>query len=479
MGNAAECSSKAIVHIGFGAFHRAHQLTYIQDLNDAGENWRVCEVSLFSTKDIQALKDQDLRFNVLEQNDSGQDIKEISCVNEALHPQIDGMDKVIERVSREDVELITLTVTEKGYGVVPGTMTLDWRNAQFTEDLQSFKRPKTLIGFLASVLCERYIKGKKPITLLSCDNVLSNGKVLKAAVTEFCRKVDVNIANWVSEEVAFPCSMVDRIVPAMNAESRTLLERSLNADGSVKDSVGVVTESFKQWVVEDHFAGEKPPLDRVGVSFVSDVSPFEEMKLRMLNGAHSALAYLGFLAGYETVSDAIADLHFRKLISVFMLQEQGVTLESMTAEANKAYADALIKRFSNPHLHHRLSQIAMDGSQKIPQRLFPAMQANIAAGRSHTIASLVIAGWLRYVLGVDENGESYSVFDPCSELFSSVHEVTGVSLTSAKKLLADSMLFPEWFRENTALNIEVCAAFSRICETGVKAEVARLSLELK
>ncbi len=479
MNEQSDSSASTVVHVGFGAFHRAHQLRYFQDLNDLGEQWNVCEVSLFSTGGIEALKNQDLRFNILEQHENGQDIKEISCIKEALHPHIDGMEKVIDRLSRDDVELITFTVTENGYGVVPGTMSLDWSNAKFTEDLQSFKRPKTLVGFVASVLCERYLKGKKPLTLLSCDNLLSNGKVLKAAVTEYCRRVDVNIAAWVEAEIAFPCSMVDRIVPAMNKDSRVLLERTLDPEGGKKDAVGVITESFKQWVVEDHFAGRKPALDRVGAMFVEDVAPFEEMKLRMLNGAHSALAYLGFLAGYETVSDAIADLHFRKLISVFMLQEQGITLTTMTPEKIQKYASALIQRFSNPHLHHRLAQIAMDGSQKIPQRIFPAMHINITEGRSHTVASLVIAAWLRYVLGENEEGETYAVFDSCVERFSSVREETGISLNSAKALLADEELFPDWFRHNTALNIEICAAFSRLCETGAKAEVARLSQEIK
>lgn len=479
MNEIPEGSASTVVHVGFGAFHRAHQLRYFQDLNDLGERWNVCEVSLFSTGDIQALKDQDLRFNILEQHEKGQDLKEVNCIKEALHPHIDGMEKVIERLSRNDVELITFTVTEKGYGVIPGRMSLDWSNAKFTEDLQSFKRPKTLVGFVASVLCERYLKGKKPLTLLSCDNLLSNGKVLKAAVTEFCRRVDVKIAAWVNDEIAFPCSMVDRIVPAMTKESRKLLAHALDKEGEHVDSVGVVTESFKQWVVEDNFAGRKPSLDRVGVTFVEDVSPFEEMKLRMLNGAHSALAYLGFLAGYETVSDAIADMHFRKLMSTFMLQEQGITLNVMAPEEIQHYADALITRFSNPHLHHRLAQIAMDGSQKIPQRILPAMQINIAEGRSHSVASLVIAAWLRYVLGENEDGQVYTVVDPCSERFSAVYEATGVSLHSAKALLADEALFPEWFRHNTAANIEVCAVFSRLCETGAKAEVARLSQEIK
>lgn len=465
-------SLKTVAHIGFGAFHRAHQLAYAQELEISEPGgWNYCAISLNSSRDIELLKSQNFRFAVLEQDAQRQRVVEVNCVAEAMHPQLDGIAAIVDRLACDDVAIITLTVTEKGYCVKPGTAELDWSLLDLQHDLEEPDQPKTAIGLLVESLRRRRAAKRPGLAILSCDNLRGNSALLKTAVLSFAEIIDSELASWIKTHVSFPCSMIDRIVPAMNAASRSVLEK---ACGGV-DGVGVVTESFKQWVIEDNFIQGRPAWEKVGVQLVEDVGPFEEMKLRMLNGAHSCMAYLGALAGFTTVNEVVADTDFQRLIRYFMRNEQAPSLNNIPVTLTEGYAEELMLRFANPHLQHRLTQIAMDGSQKLPQRFFAAIEDNIAAGRSFTIAALAVAAWIRYVLGVDEQGTCYQVVDPLFPDFQAVYAASGLAVGSAEKILQHKKIFPQSLWDNPAFVSEVCAAYRQICDNGAKRTVGNVS----
>lgn len=387
--------SPIILHIGFGAFHRAHQLIYAQRLSEQQAfDWQYCELSLFNDKAIKALRAQAHKFFVLEQGDVSQCLQQITVVNESLHPNLDGFDTVIEKIAHSDVRIISLTITEKGYGIVPESRTLDLDNEAILSDTQSLQQPQSVLGFIVEGLRRRKDTHGVGLTLMSCDNIRQNGEVLKSAVMLLAQYHDHELSNWIEHHVTFPSSMVDRIVPKMTDESRALLEQRLGSE----DQIGVVCESFRQWVIEDKFhQGLRPEWERAGAELVKDVLPYEDMKLRMLNGAHSLLAYLGSMANYVFVHEAIDNASLKTIVKHFMLNEQASSLAQPNGLDFAQYAESLIKRFANLHLQHGLKQIAMDGSQKIPQRIFPALKVNWEDGRSTAVAQLAIAAWLAFI----------------------------------------------------------------------------------
>jgi fructuronate reductase len=261
-----------------------------------------------------------------------------------------------------------------------------------------------------------------PFTVLCCDNLPANGETTARVLTGFAARLDEDLADYIRTEVAFPSTMVDRIVPATTDEDRRLV---LEATGR-QDAWPVMTEPFTQFVIEDRFSSGRPPFERAGVEMVDDVRPFELTKLRMLNGSHSSLAYLGHLAGYEFVSDAMADEALRSFIRGSMTEEVMDTLPKTTLDPG-AYRDALIERFDNPALKHRTWQIAMDGSQKLPQRLLGTIRDRLARGLPVTRAALGIAGWMRYVAGTDERGREIDVKDPLAAALQAIADAAGDS----------------------------------------------------
>lgn len=294
-----------IVHLGCGAFHRAHQALFTHHLLEKSDSdWGICEVNLMPGNDarlIANLKAQNLLYTVAERGAESTELKIIGSMKEALHPEFDGHAGILAAMARPETAIVSLTVTEKGYCTDPASGELDVNNPLIQNDLAHPQQPKSAIGYIVEALNMRREQGLKAFTVLSCDNVRENGHVAKAAVLGLAKARDAALAAWIADNVTFPCTMVDRIVPAATEETLQLVADQLG----VYDPCAIACEPFRQWVIEDNFVNGRPDWDTVGAQFVADVVPFEMMKLRMLNGSHSFLAYLGYLGGYDTIADTM------------------------------------------------------------------------------------------------------------------------------------------------------------------------------
>jgi fructuronate reductase len=304
--------------------------------------------------------------------------------------------------------IVSLTVTEKGYNHEPATRTLRFDHPDIVHDLAHPLAPRSAIGFIVRALAIRHGNGLAPFTVLSCDNLPANGDTTRALVLAFAGAVDSNLADWIARLGAFPNSMVDRIVPKTTDEDRVRISARLGAE----DAWPVSTEPFTQWVIEDRFAGPRPQWQNAGATMVSRAEPYETAKLRMLNGSHSTLAYLGSVIGYTTVDQAMEDVHLSSFIESMMRDEIEVTLDRPELSAYRAQ---LLARFCNPVLKHKLQQIAMDGSQKLPQRLLGTIRDRLEQGLSCERLCFAVAGWIRYLHGHDDQGQTYVISDPLAQ----------------------------------------------------------------
>lgn len=410
-----------IVHFGFGAFHRAHQaLLTNRVLNQHGGDWGICEISLFSGDQLMSqLRQQDHLFTVMEKSAAGNQPIIIGAVKECLNAKLDSLAAIIEKFCEPQVAIVSLTITEKGYCIDPATGHLDLTQPRIVHDLQSPDEPHSAPGILVEALHRRRERGLPAFTVLSCDNIPDNGHVVKNAVLDMAAKRDPQLASWIAEHVSFPGTMVDRIVPAATDASLAEITRELG----VEDPCAISCEPFIQWVIEDNFVAGRPDWGSVGAQLVDDVLPWEEMKLRMLNGSHSFLAYLGYLAGYAHISDCMQDASYRRAARHLMMAEQAPTLRISGVDLG-AYADSLIARFSNPALQHRTWQIAMDGSQKLPQRLLDGIRIHLKQGSRWPLLALGVAAWMRYVSGVDDMGNAIDIRDPLAEKIRAIVETS-------------------------------------------------------
>ena len=310
-------------------------------------------------------------------------------------------------MTARDTRIVSLTVTEKGYGIDRGHGGIDLANPVVAHDLEAPGAPKGTLGFIVHALERRRRNGVAPFAVLCCDNLPNNGPTVKRAVLDFARRVDRGLADWIAETVSFPSTMVDRITPAQTPETLALAE---DLTGH-RDRRAVETETFRQWVIEDDFPMGRPEWDAAGALFVKDVAPYEAMKLRMLNGAHSMLAYGGFLAGHDFIRDAMADAALAALARRHM-QAAARTLPPIPGIDLARYTDDLLDRFANPEIAHATAQIAVDGSQKLPQRVFePALAALRSSGRVRPFA-FAAALWMHYCRGARAAGDDYGIHDP-------------------------------------------------------------------
>ncbi|WP_326524863.1 mannitol dehydrogenase family protein [Sphingomonas sp.] len=381
-----------IVHLGIGAFHRAHQAAYVDDVLAAyGGDWRILGVSLRSPGVRDQLAPQDGLYTLIERDADGDRPRVIGAVAGVIVAREEA-EAAIAAIADPATHIVSLTVTEKGYCHDPATGRLDAANPAIVADLAS-GMPMSAIGLIAAGLARRRIGGAGPVTLLSCDNLPHNGAVLAAVLADYLALADPALADWVAANVRCPATMIDRIVPATTDADRDALAARLGA----RDEGMVKAERFTQWVIEDDFAGPRPRLEDVGVQFVADVRPFELAKLRMLNGAHSTIAYLGLAAGHETVDRAVADPAIRATAERLMRAEAAPTLPPVAGLDPDAYAADLLDRFANPALGHRLIQIAMDGSQKLPQRLLGTIVDCRRLGIHPAAAVRGVAGWMAHV----------------------------------------------------------------------------------
>jgi len=373
-----------IVHFGIGAFHRAHQAWYVDRAMAAGDrDWAITGVSLRSGDVADQMNPQDGLYTLTERSADGEATRLIGAVKGVL-VATRRSDAVVAALAAPATRIVSFTITEKGY----------CRAADGGLD-PALAGEASVFAFLARGLRARHEAGLPGLTLLSCDNLADNGQQLARLTGEYLARHDPRLRGWFERECSCPATMVDRIVPATTDADRQRLAARIGLD----DAAAVMTEPFSQWVMEDRFAGPRPRWEAVGAELVADVAAYETAKLRLLNGAHSALAYLGLEHGHTYVHEAIADPALRPTIERLMREEALPTIEAAPGQNLAAYIDALLARFANPALQHRLIQIAMDGSQKIPQRWLATLADSQRAGRGCPAILAALGAWLRHVRG--------------------------------------------------------------------------------
>lgn len=458
-----------IVHLGFGAFHRAHQAVYADILAaEHGSDWGYTEVNLIGgEQQIADLNHQDNLYTVAEMSADAWTARVVGVVKEALHAQVDGLETVLAKMCEPQVAIVSLTITEKGYCHSPATGQLMLDHPFIAADLQNPHQPKSAPGVVVEALARRKAAGLPAFSVMSCDNMPENGHVMRNVVCAYARAVDAALADWIESHVTFPSTMVDRIVPAVTPETLDKIEQLTG----VRDPAGVACEPFRQWVIEDNFVAGRPAWEKAGAELVSDVIPFEEMKLRMLNGSHSFLAYLGYLAGYQHINDCMGDENYRRAAHDLMLKEQAPTLKVQNVDLAR-YADLLIARYTNPALRHRTWQIAMDGSQKLPQRMLDSVRWHLADKSSFTLLALGVAGWMRYVGGVDEQGNAIEVCDPLLPVIQAAVAQSEEGESRVKALLAIEAIFGKDLPLNGQFVDQVINAYLSLLSKGAKATVA-------
>jgi len=410
-----------IVHLGIGAFHRAHQAVFTDDVLAGGATeWGFSSADLLGPDVRDKLAPQDTLYSVASLSGDGMRVRVVGSIKEILVGPEDP-EALIRRMCDPAVRIVSITVTEKGYCHDPASGDLNMAHPGIAADLKTPGRPTTIVGYLVEALRRRRAADTAPFTVMSCDNLFQNGIIARRVVTAFATALDADLGKWVSDAVAFPCTMVDRITPATTPEDIAKVETALGAH----DAWPVVCEPFTQWVIEDHFPTGRPAWETVGAQLVKEVEPFEFMKLRLLNGSHSALSYLGALAGYQTIAECMADPAFVRFMRRLMDEDVTPTLHLPAGVDVGAYKDSLVERFVNPAIKHRTAQIAMDGSQKLPQRVCGVVRERLAAGGSVRHLALVTAAWMRYVTGIDEKGQAFTVADPLALRLKAVAEGAG------------------------------------------------------
>lgn len=458
-----------IVHLGFGAFHRAHQAVYADILAaEHNSDWGYIEVNLIGgEQQIADLKRQDFLYTVAEMSASAWSGRVVGVVRQALHAQVDGTEAVLNALCQPQIAIVSLTITEKGYCHAPATGELMRDHPLIVADLAQPHQPRSAPGIIVEALARRRAAGLAAFSVMSCDNIPENGRVIAGVVCAYARQCDRELARWIEQHVTFPSTMVDRIVPAVTQES---LNKIAQVTG-VQDALAVACEPFRQWVIEDNFVAGRPEWEKAGAELVNDVVPFEEMKLRMLNGSHSFLAYLGYLSGYEHICDCMEDPDFSRAARTLMLQEQAPTLQ-VKGEDLTRYADLLIARFENHALKHRAWQIAMDGSQKLPQRWLDSVRWHLRNESDFDLLALGIAGWMRYVSGVDEQGNSIEVIDPLLPTLNAAVGSSADGEARVKALLGIDAIFGEALANNAYFVEQITRAYQLLLDKGAKGAVA-------
>jgi fructuronate reductase len=370
--------------------------------------------------------------------------------------------------------IVSLTVTEKGYCHDPATGDLDEAHPDVMHDLAKPQLPRSAPGFIVEALRRRRLAGIPPFTVLTCDNLPSNGRTVKRVLTRYAELIDPALGEFVAREVSCPSTMVDRIVPATTDDDRARISQALG----VTDAWPVVTEPFTQWVIEDRFPQGRPTWEDAGAEFVADVEPYEHMKLRLLNGSHSTLAYLGYLAGYETVADTMTDPAFVALIQDLMDEEVTPTLHMPLGADLESYKRALVDRFRNPALKHRTWQIAMDGSQKLPQRLLGTIRDRLRNDAPINRLALGVAAWMRYVTGIDETGAPIDVRDPMAARLRMIADrAEGSPERLASDLFAVREIFGDALPTDPRFTGVTARALARLYANGTKRTVSELTAE--
>jgi mannitol 2-dehydrogenase len=398
-----------IVHIGVGGFHRAHQAMYLDRLMAEGlaSRWGICGIGVMPAdrRMKDALTEQDGLYTlVLAHPDGSWEPHVIGSIVDFRYAP-DDPEAVIEILADPAMRIISLTITEGGYNIRDEDGEFDADNPAIRRDLRGEAPPATVFGLVAAALARRRDRGLTSPTIVSCDNVEKNGQVARRAFTSYAELSDPALAQWIRDNTRFPSSMVDRITPATTPE---VIDR-LESEFGVRDAWPVVAEPFAAWVLEDDFADGRPPLEDAGVQLTDDVSPYEAMKLRLLNASHQSLCYFAYLSGYRLVHEAAQDPVFAEFLNQYMDSEAMPTLQHVPGLAE--FKGALIERFANAYVRDTVERLCAGSSDRIPKWLLPVVRDNLRSGGSVRLAAATVASWARYAEAVDENGEPIEVVD--------------------------------------------------------------------
>ena len=425
------------VHIGVGGFHRAHQAVYLDDLLalKAMERWGECGVGLLKSdaRMRDALKPQDCLYTLVERSAEEQKARIVGSMVDYIYAPEQGQ-AAIERMAAPECRIVSLTITEGGYFIDEGSGAFAENHPDIQHDLLNPHEPVSSLGYMAEALHRRQKRSLPPFTIMSCDNLQGNGDVVKRVLLAFAGMRDVSLERWIKGNVAFPNSMVDRITPATTAADLAFVSERFG----LADAWPVVTEPFIQWVIEDEFSNGRPQWETVGAQLVTDVTPYEIMKMRLLNGSHLAMAYLGALAGYTYVHEIMQDRLFTEFIMKFM-EEVTPIVPEIPGTSIPQYKDTLMQRFSNPTINDQVTRICSEGSAKMPKWVFPSIVELLEKGCSIDLLCLVVASWIWYLgSGIDEQGHPLNIVDARAKELTQVAKGAG---TNPEPLLAIKSIF--------------------------------------
>jgi mannitol 2-dehydrogenase len=457
------------VHMGVGGFHRAHQAVYLDNLLERGTltNWGECGMGVLPHDAAMrdALREQDYLYTVLERSADAQAARIIGSIMDfSLAPE--DPEAAIERLAHEDTHLVSLTITEGGYFVHEGTGEFSHDDPSIQHDVRKPNAPITSLGFLTAALKRRRDRGLAPFTVMSCDNLQGNGHVIRKVLLGLAELQDPALHRWIADNVAFPNSMVDRITPATTASDREQLQKNFG----IHDAWPVVTEPFLQWVIEDTFCNARPPWEEVGAEIVTDVLPYELMKIRLLNASHMAMAYLGALAGHTFAHEVMQDPIFDTFIKAFM-EEVTPVVPLIPGTSIPNYKSTLIERFANPTINDRVARLCSEGSAKMPKWVLPSVVELAEKHSSTKLLSLVIAAWIKYLQSpTDERGNPIEVVDARADELKRAAKPIG---DDPRPFIAMKSLFgPAYFAEPAFVN-DVEAALKSLSTIGTRETIRR------
>lgn len=382
------------VHLGLGGFHRAHQAAYTDRILAGDPRWGISAYT-WSNEDLPVkLTRQNGLYSLLTAQQQPQ-MRVVGALRSARSVR-SSAPRFVQEVASSTTMIVTLTVTEKAYPVDPDTGGLDSRQPSVADDLANHEPRASVVGLLARGLAARAQSAAGGLAVVSCDNLRGNGDITRRLVTDFAAEHPayraMGLAAWITEHVTFPSTVVDRIVPSPDD---ALIARVHDMTGW-RDEAPVLAEPYTQWVIQDSFPGPRPPWELAGVVIVDDVEPYEQLKLRVLNATHTALAYPGLLAGLHDVREAISDPVIKGFVDALLATEILPHLPPVDMDV-RAYATSVLERFANPELSYSLAKLGADGTQKVRQRLAPTAQAAIATGTVPEHVAAVVAAWVRWI----------------------------------------------------------------------------------
>ncbi len=453
---------KAIVHLGVGGFHRAHQAVYLDRLlaHPAQPRWGEAGIGLLKgdLKMFEALQGQDCLYTVLERSAESQKARVIGSLVEYIYAP-DDRESALERMASAETRIVSLTITEGGYFLDEGTGKINLNHPDIQHDLEHPHEPVTSVGFLVEALQRRMLRGLAPFTVMSCDNLQGNGHIAKQLLSAYSGLRDTTLQKKIEASVCCPNSMVDRITPMTTAPDKLFLQERFGVD----DAWPVVTEPYIQWVIEDEFGCGRPRWEEVGAQMVTNVAPYELMKIRLLNGSHLAMGYLGALAGHTYVHDLMQDPTIRRFTEAFM-QEVTPAVPTIPGISVREYKQVLIQRFANPAINDQVTRICSDGSAKLPKWLLPTLSELMEKGAPVHLLTLVIASWIHYLrVGKDEAGRPLTILDPrAAELIA----VAGKGGADPMAMLSIESVFGPSFRSNPTFVRDVGEAMHQLSNYG-------------